>query len=64
MLVHNVALFFRLRWSSRRLVAYSRFAVTIFSTPLRGVKNKNSEECVEIMNLKLLPGHLYSSREY
>jgi hypothetical protein len=34
------------------LVPYSRFSITLFSTPLRGIKNKKSGECFEIRNLK------------
>jgi hypothetical protein len=34
------------------LVPYSRFPITLFSTPLRGIKNKKSGECNEIENLK------------
>jgi hypothetical protein len=36
-------------------VPYSRVPVTFFSTPLRGIKNKKSGECIEIENLKLPP---------
>jgi hypothetical protein len=36
-------------------VPYSRFSVILFITPLRGIKNKKSEECIVIVNLKLPP---------
>ncbi|NOR10478.1 MAG: hypothetical protein GQ541_03200 [Desulfovibrionaceae bacterium] len=44
------------------LVPYSRKPVTLFSTPLRGIKNKKSGECIKIRNLKIAPRHLHPSR--
>jgi hypothetical protein len=43
-------------------VPYSRKAVTLFSTPLRGVKNKKAEKSFEI-KLKLTPKALMPLRE-
>jgi hypothetical protein len=33
----------------------------LFSTPLRGVKNKKSGECIKIKNLKIASRHLHPS---
>ena len=53
------------------LVPYSRFPVilyntrlrgTLFSARLTGIKNKKSEECFVVINLKLVPRHLHPSR--
>ena len=40
---------------------YSRKPVTLFSTPLRGIKNKKTESVFNINHLELAPRHLHPS---